>query len=140
MEVLSQKKRQRSLRKQYEKKEDDLSKANNLLWLGRYSERVYTTLRMFYQKFDKMIESTKDEYTDFCNKLNIPVIYTSNEDFVARYLYDKENPDSVYSNPYIQVRQKKSIQNLPRLVWRQFYGLCLFRGFCLMSQSQEKKM
>ena len=75
-----------------------LEKANNLLWLGRYSERVYTTLRMFYQQFDKMIESSEDEYTEFCNKLNIPVIYTSNEDFVGRYLYDKENPDSVYSN------------------------------------------
>ena len=37
-----------------------------------------------------------------------------NGEFIARYLYDKENSDSVYSNPYIQVRQKKSIQNLPR--------------------------
>lgn len=75
-----------------------LEKANNLLWLGRYSERVYTTLRMFYVQFDKMIESTKDEYTEFCAKLNIPVIYASNDDFVERYLYDSDNPDSVYSN------------------------------------------
>ncbi|MCI6858040.1 MAG: alpha-E domain-containing protein [Eubacterium sp.] len=73
-------------------------KVNNLLWLGRYSERVYTTLRMFYVQFDKMIENTEDEYTDFCERLNIPIIYTSNEDFVERYLYDKENPDSVFSN------------------------------------------
>lgn len=75
-----------------------LEKANNLLWLGRYSERVYTTLRMFYVQFDKMIENEEDEYTEFCEKLNIPVIYTSNEDFVTRYLYDKENPDSIISN------------------------------------------
>lgn len=75
-----------------------LEKANNLLWLGRYSERVYTTIRKFYIQFDKMIESEKDEYSEFCEKLNIPVIYTSNEDFVNRYLFDKTNPDSVISN------------------------------------------
>ena len=62
-----------------------------------------------------------------------------NGEFIARYLYDKENSDSVYSNPYIQVRQKKSIQNLPRLVWRQFYGLCLFREFCWIPKSQKQK-
>ena len=75
-----------------------LEKANNLLWLGRYSERVYTTLRMFYVQFDKMIENEEDGYTEFCEKLNIPVIYKSNEDFIYRYLYDGTNPDSVLSN------------------------------------------
>ena len=75
-----------------------LEKVNNLLWLGRYSERVYTTIRMFYIQFDKMIENDEDEYSEFCAKLNIPVIYSSNEDFVNRYLFDRENPDSVISN------------------------------------------
>lgn len=32
-----------------------VERANNLLWLGRYSERVYTTLRMFYLQFDNFI-------------------------------------------------------------------------------------
>lgn len=31
---------------------------------------------MFYLQFDKMIESETDEFSDFCSKLNIPVIYT----------------------------------------------------------------
>ena len=53
---------------------------------------------MFYLQFDKMIESETDEFSDFCSKLNIPVIYTSNEDFISRYLYDSTNPDSVLSN------------------------------------------
>lgn len=53
---------------------------------------------MFYLQFDKMIESEKDEFSDFCSKLNIPVIYTSDEDFISRYLYDSTNPDSVLSN------------------------------------------
>lgn len=53
---------------------------------------------MFYLQFDKMIESETDEFSDFCSKLNIPVIYTSNEDFISRYLYDSTNPDSVLSD------------------------------------------
>ena len=73
-------------------------KANNLLWLGRYSERVYTTIRKFYIEFDKMIDNEKDGYSEYCNKLNIPIIYESNDDFINRYLYDKTNPDSVISN------------------------------------------
>ena len=75
-----------------------LEKANNLLWLGRYSERVYTTIRKFFVQFDKMIDTEEDQYTEFCNILNIPVIYTSNEEFVNRYIYDKSNPDSIISN------------------------------------------
>ena len=75
-----------------------LVKANNLLWLGRYSERVYTTIRKFYIEFDKMIDNEKDGYSEYCNKLNIPIIYESNDDFINRYLYDKTNPDSVISN------------------------------------------
>lgn len=75
-----------------------LVKANNLLWLGRYSERVYTTIRKFYIEFDKMIDNDTDGYSDYCNKLNIPIIYQSNDDFINRYLYDKKNPDSVISN------------------------------------------
>ena len=43
-------------------------KANNLLWLGRYSERVYTTIRKFYVEFDKMIDNDTDGYSDYCNK------------------------------------------------------------------------
>ena len=33
-----------------------LDKVNNLLWLGRYSERVYVTIREFFAGYDQMIE------------------------------------------------------------------------------------
>ena len=33
-----------------------LSKTNRLYWLGRYSERVYTTLKLFSESFDALIE------------------------------------------------------------------------------------
>ena len=33
-----------------------MEKVDHLYWLGRYTERVYTTLRVFFHIYDKMIE------------------------------------------------------------------------------------
>ncbi|MCD7954523.1 MAG: alpha-E domain-containing protein [Lachnospiraceae bacterium] len=72
---------------------------DRLFWLGRYSERVYTTIKLFAESFDSMIDMDELGSLDgFCKKLEIPNIYTSGEDFVARYCFDPEDPNSIYSN------------------------------------------
>ncbi len=71
---------------------------DRLLWLGRYSERVYTTLRIFAKYFDSMIELNGEEYERFCISQDIPNIYTSIEDFSDRYCFDGTDPNSIYSN------------------------------------------
>lgn len=71
---------------------------DRLYWLGRYSERVYTTIRLFAVSFDDMIDNYIDSYADFCNSLDIPNIYTSKENFIERYCFDEEDPNSIYSN------------------------------------------
>ena len=71
---------------------------DRLLWLGRYSERVYTTLKLFANYFDSMIDLNSDEYERFCKSQDIPNIYTSIEDFADRYCFDGEDPNSIYSN------------------------------------------
>ena len=71
---------------------------DRLYWLGRYSERVYTTLKIFADYFDSMIELHGDAYERFCESQDIPNIYTSIEDFSNRYCFDKEDPNSIYSN------------------------------------------
>ena len=53
---------------------------SRLFWLGRYSERVYTTLRNFAGRFDAMIDDEKNSH-----------------DFAMSYCFDENNPDSVYS-------------------------------------------
>ena len=35
---------------------------DRLLWLGRYSERVYTTLKIFASYFDSMIDLNVEEF------------------------------------------------------------------------------
>ena len=71
---------------------------DRLFWLGRYSERVYTTLRLFSLSFDTLIEQDEDVYKRFCESLEIPDIYLDKDDFIERYAFGKDNPDSIYSN------------------------------------------
>ena len=75
-----------------------VEQADHLFWLGRYTERVYTTLRFYFPKFDSMIDETVDSYQAFCESIDIPNIYSSKEDFLRRYPFDADNPDSIISN------------------------------------------
>ncbi|MCQ2520242.1 MAG: alpha-E domain-containing protein [Lachnospiraceae bacterium] len=75
-----------------------VEQADRLYWLGRYTERVYTTLKMFSESFDSMIDGIADSYVDFCKSIDIPNIYKDKADFVSRYPFDKTIPDSIISN------------------------------------------
>lgn len=75
-----------------------IEKLDHLYWLGRYTERVYTTVRNFYQLYDELIESPEGAYKLYCERLNIPDIYESNMQFVNSYLFDLDNIDSVHAN------------------------------------------
>ncbi len=75
-----------------------VEQANRLYWLGRYTERVYSTLRMYYKSFDALIDGIADSYVDFCKSIDIPNIYTDRDDFVTRYPFDPSISDSIISN------------------------------------------
>lgn len=75
-----------------------VEQADHLYWLGRYTERVYTTLRIYSRSFDTMIDEKTDSYQKFCESIDIPNIYSSKEDFIRRYPFDSDNPDSIISN------------------------------------------
>ncbi|MFI3206029.1 MAG: alpha-E domain-containing protein [Clostridia bacterium] len=72
--------------------------SDRLFWLGRYTERVYTTLLLFANSYDIMIDADVDNYIEFCKKLDIPNIYTSDNNFVMHYCFDKEDTNSIYCN------------------------------------------
>ena len=71
---------------------------DRLFWLGRYSERVYTTLKLFSLSFDSLIEQNGDDHRAFCQSLEIPDIYSDKDDFIDRYPFSLEVPDSIFSN------------------------------------------
>lgn len=75
-----------------------VEQTNRLFWLGRYSERVYTTLRLYFNSFDSMIDKSAYDYKDFCRMIDIPDIYGTREAFREKYPFDESNPDSILSN------------------------------------------
>lgn len=77
-----------------------IEKTNDLYWLGRYTQRVYTTLQRYSMGFDEMLDLDYHFYEKYCRTLNIPNIYSDYENFITSYGYDTENPDSIVSNLY----------------------------------------
>jgi len=75
-----------------------VEQADRLFWLGRYSERVYTTVRLYCKSYDSMIDRIDDIYIRFCEMIDIPNIYLDSDDFRNRYPFDEENSDSIISN------------------------------------------
>ena len=75
-----------------------VDKTDHLFWLGRYTERVYTTLRYFFQSADQMIDSNPGHYDEFCRKIGIENVYETKESFLLQYPFDENNPDSIISN------------------------------------------
>jgi len=43
-----------------------IEKTNRLFWLGRYCERVFTTLKVFRKYYDTMIDGSQSDYQIFC--------------------------------------------------------------------------
>ena len=75
-----------------------LEKSNHLYWLGRYSERAFTTIRTFMDAYDTMLDQDPNAYKHICEKLHIPDVYGSKEVFIVNYLFDETDPNSIYSN------------------------------------------
>jgi uncharacterized alpha-E superfamily protein len=63
--------------------------SSNLYWLGRYVERVYTTLGVFFDYCDVMLDKDKDKfsYRAFLEKLEIDDRYGDRESFIQGFLY-----------------------------------------------------
>lgn len=75
-----------------------LEKTNNLYWLGRYIERVFTSIRVYQKMFDQMIDDNAELYIEYCHNLEIENRYLNDAHFITSYLYDRENPDSIVTN------------------------------------------
>lgn len=75
-----------------------LEHMDELYWLGRYSERVYTTIRLYFTSYDKLIDFSEFSYADFCRQIEIPDVYGSAEEFRTRYAFDETDVNSIISN------------------------------------------
>lgn len=73
------------------------SKVENLYWLGRYSERVFTTLNTFLPFYDRVMDTDVDAFRPFASALDLPQDFADFDTFITSFLYDGENPDSIRS-------------------------------------------
>ena len=72
-----------------------LSRTNRLFWLGRYLERVYTTLKATRSMFDAETDGAEADYKDYCRRMGIACRYENTAAFIRSYYFDAENADSV---------------------------------------------
>ena len=75
-----------------------LSKENRLYWLGRYTERTYTTIEFMGEAFDQSLDGEPFDYIDWCERMQIPNVYTDVHEFLTCYLFDPENPNSAIAS------------------------------------------
>ena len=75
-----------------------VDKSDHLFWLGRYTERVYTTLKYYFESADKMIDENPEYYDEFCRKVGILNVYGTSENFLRMYPFDENDPNSIISN------------------------------------------
>ena len=75
-----------------------VEKADRLYWLGRYSERVLTSLINYLDCLDEMIDGDEYAYRNYLNRLGLTDIYGSKEAFRSHYLFDSEDPNSILNN------------------------------------------
>ena len=68
---------------------------DRLFWLGRYTERVFTTLKELEKQYDKMIDKDKSLYKKYLEQFGLEDIYGNPTDFLNSFLFDKDNPNSV---------------------------------------------
>lgn len=72
-----------------------VNKIDRLYWMGRYAERVNTTLRFMMEYYDDLIDGDPMPHEEFCKRLTLPDVYKSDSDFAYSYIFDKDNPDSL---------------------------------------------
>ena len=70
-----------------------LEHSDRLYWLGRYTERFFTTIKALGKQFDKML-GTEHGYTDYLGCFGLVDTYSCNRDFFRSFLFDANNPNS----------------------------------------------
>ncbi len=72
-----------------------LSKVDELWWLGRYSERVFTTLRTFIPYYDTCLDHSPERFRVFSDALDLDADMSDFSSFLRDFLYNRQNPNSV---------------------------------------------
>ena len=67
-----------------------LSKTNRLFWLGRYVERTIIETDLIQGIYDQAIDGPEFDHRKFCEQLEIPDPYTTSDEFIQGFLFDRD--------------------------------------------------
>ncbi len=70
-----------------------LEHSDRLYWLGRYTERFFTTLKALGRVYDSMLEEKKG-YQDYLACFGLEDTYSDSREFIRSFLFDDANPNS----------------------------------------------
>ena len=68
---------------------------DRLFWLGRYTERVFTTLKALKNQYDKMMDEEHNLYVEYLEYFGLADTYGDMYKFLRSFLFDAENTNSV---------------------------------------------
>lgn len=72
-----------------------INRANYLYWMGRYAERVYTTISYVKCFYDEMVDKNPMAYSEFCDRIGIVNKYHNKTDFIKHFIYDETSEISI---------------------------------------------
>lgn len=68
--------------------------SDRLFWLGRYTERFFTTIKSLERLYDKVLDKDKRHYEKYLECLNFPNTYSDYKSFFESFLFNEQNPCS----------------------------------------------
>ena len=77
-----------------------LGKLDSLYWMGRYIERVYQSIGMYKETYDKLIDQDAEYFVQECERMGMQNTFESSMDFAWKIAFDTANPLSIISNLY----------------------------------------
>ena len=75
-----------------------LENLDRLVWLGRYTERVNSTIHIFFEGLDTYIDGNDTFYKDLCKRIDIPEVYNDAKHFIEDFPYNENKYNSIISN------------------------------------------
>ncbi len=75
-----------------------LEKSNHLYWLGRYSERAFTTIRIFMDAYDTMLDQDPNAYKHICEKLHIRYAYNAEKIIFRHHKSETEKTENEFGD------------------------------------------
>ncbi len=68
--------------------------SDRLFWLGRYTERFFTTLKALEKLYDSVIDKDQYGYREYLSAFGLSDVYNDYKEFFKSFIFDRSNESS----------------------------------------------